>query len=198
MPHEIRPAMTAQPRHGDHAVSSMRKTACDMDVTHFTRDVTRANCTGTYRPLPWRSAGSGRSLQEELRATSCDSLDGIALLFVARAASAQVTPAAGYTPPDDTPSIRVGVTIYADYTYTDESRRSTDADGNAINPSAFNVGRSYINVTGNISHIVAFRITPDIARESGLITSAPAAASRTTASSSASSTRSRSSTSTTG
>ena len=36
----------------------------------------------------------------------------------ARAASAQVTPAAGYTPPDDTPSIRVGVTLYADYTYT--------------------------------------------------------------------------------
>ena len=29
------------------------------------------------------------------------------------AASAQVTPAQGYTPPDDTPSIRLGTTIFA-------------------------------------------------------------------------------------
>ena len=78
-------------------------------------------------------------------------------------ASAQVTPAAGYTPPDDTPSIRVGVTLYGDYTYTKEPK-TTDADGNAINSSAFNIARSYINVTGNISHLVAFRITPDVVR----------------------------------
>jgi hypothetical protein len=87
----------------------------------------------------------------------------------ARMASAQVTPAAGYTPPDDTPSIRVGVTIYADYTYQD-SPQTKDADGNVINPSSFNVARSYINVTGNINHMVAFRITPDVVRQSGLIT----------------------------
>jgi hypothetical protein len=79
------------------------------------------------------------------------------------AAFAQVTPAAGYTPPDDTPSIRVGATIYADYTYT-SSPEATDADGNTINPSAFNVSRTYINITGNISHRIAFRITPDITR----------------------------------
>src|SRR5205823_6999801 len=36
-------------------------------------------------------------------------------------------------------------------------------------PSAFNVTRSYINITGNLSHIVAFRITPDVQRQSGLI-----------------------------
>ena len=95
-----------------------------------------------------------------------------AAMFGVRAASAQVTPAAGYTPPDDTPSIKVGVTIYADYTYT-QSPESKDADGNTVNPSTFNVGRSYINVTGNISHLVAFRITPDIVRESGLITLGP-------------------------
>lgn len=82
---------------------------------------------------------------------------------------AQVTPAAGFTPPDDTPSIKVGVTLYADYTYT-QSPQSTDADGNVINAGAFNVGRSYINITGNISHIVAFRITPDVTRQSGLLT----------------------------
>jgi hypothetical protein len=81
-------------------------------------------------------------------------------------ASAQVTPAAGYTPPDDTPSIKVGATIFTDYTYTD-APTATDADGNIIHSNAFNVARSYINVTGNISHVVAFRITPDVTRETG-------------------------------
>jgi hypothetical protein len=78
----------------------------------------------------------------------------------------QVTPAAGYVPPDDTPSIRVGATIFADYTVTQEPK-TTDVDGNRITPNSFNIARSYINVTGQISHIVAFRVTPDIARESG-------------------------------
>jgi hypothetical protein len=91
-----------------------------------------------------------------------------------RAVSAQVTPAAVVTPPDDTPSIRVGVTFYGDYTYT-QNPQSTDADGNVIHPSAFNVSRSYINVTGNINHIVAFRITPDVVRETGLFNAATAA-----------------------
>src|SRR5438552_228041 len=89
-------------------------------------------------------------------------------LCFARSASAQVTPAAGYTPPDDTPSIKVGVTLYTDYTYQ-QNPQATDSDGNTINPSSFNVTRSYINVTGNLSHIVAFRITPDVVRESGLL-----------------------------
>ncbi len=93
---------------------------------------------------------------------------GSILFGVATAASAQVTPAAGYTPPDDTPSIRVGVTIFYDYTYQ-SNPEAVDADGNTINPSAFNVSRSYINVTGNVNHIVAFRITPDVVRESGLV-----------------------------
>src|SRR5256885_1221730 len=70
-------------------------------------------------------------------------------------ASAQVTPAAGYTPPDDTPSFKVGSTIFADYT-----------SGNRIN-DAFNVSRAYINVTGNLNHYLAFRVTPDITRETG-------------------------------
>lgn len=30
---------------------------------------------------------------------------------------AQVTPAAGYTPPDDTPAFKIGATIFGDYTY---------------------------------------------------------------------------------
>ena len=81
-------------------------------------------------------------------------------------ASAQVTPAAGYTPPDDTPSVRVGATIFADYTFQ-QSPEITDSDGNAVHANSFNVGRAYININGNVSHVVAFRITPDISRETG-------------------------------
>jgi hypothetical protein len=77
-------------------------------------------------------------------------------------AFAQVTPAAGYTPPDDTPTVKVGGTIYADFTYTDKPT-SVDADGNVIHPSSFDIRRAYINVTGSISHLVSFRITPDVA-----------------------------------
>jgi hypothetical protein len=79
---------------------------------------------------------------------------------------AQVTPAAGYTPPDDTPAIRVGATLFGDYTVTAKPK-TIDADGNAVTLNAFNVGRAYINVTGQISHLIAFRITPDITRETG-------------------------------
>src|SRR4029079_5063907 len=78
-------------------------------------------------------------------------------------AMAQVTPAAGYTPPDDTPKINVGATIFADYTIQQEPK--VTADGNQVTLNQFQVGRSYINVTGNISHSIAFRITPDITRE---------------------------------
>ncbi|MEO7273057.1 MAG: hypothetical protein ABIX28_23020 [Vicinamibacterales bacterium] len=84
----------------------------------------------------------------------------------ARPGAAQVTPAAGYTPPDDAPAIRVGATLFGDYTVTARPK-TTDADGNEVTPNAFNVGRAYINVTGNISHLIAFRITPDITRETG-------------------------------
>ncbi|HET7694248.1 MAG TPA: hypothetical protein VFK57_00965 [Vicinamibacterales bacterium] len=80
--------------------------------------------------------------------------------------SAQVTPAAGYTPPDDTPSIRVGATIFADYTIQQQPQ-ITDADGNRVTLNQFQIGRSYLNVTGSISHRIAFRLTPDIARETG-------------------------------
>src|SRR5207244_11960957 len=86
--------------------------------------------------------------------------------LVAAPTLAQVTPAAGYTPPDDTPSVRVGTTIYTDYTYIDEPTVK-DADGNVIHSNSFNVSRAYINVTGNLSHWVAFRVTPDVSRESG-------------------------------
>ncbi len=81
-------------------------------------------------------------------------------------AMAQVTPAAGYVPPDDTPTIKVGTTIFADYT-VQQKPKTLDADGNEVTFSSFNVARAYINVTGNISHLIAFRVTPDITREAG-------------------------------
>jgi hypothetical protein len=87
-----------------------------------------------------------------------------AVLFSATPTLAQVTPAAGYTPPDDTPKINVGATIFADYT-VQQQPKVVDADGNTVTLNQFQVGRSYINVTGNISHSISFRITPDITRE---------------------------------
>ena len=69
------------------------------------------------------------------------------LLMVAAPARAQVTPAAGYTPPDDTPAIRVGATIFADYTFT-QKPEIQDADGNAVKLNAFwslASGRVYVS-----------------------------------------------------
>lgn len=80
------------------------------------------------------------------------------LLAGSRSARAQVTSAAGYTPPDDTPKVNVGGTIFADYTYQMDPLVS----GQHLN--AFNITRAYINVTGSVSHWVSFRITPDVVR----------------------------------
>jgi hypothetical protein len=89
----------------------------------------------------------------------------VSLLTVV-AAQAQVTPAAGFTPPDDTPSYRVGATIFGDYTFID-SPTTKDADNNTIHSSSFNISRAYVNVTGNLNHLIAYRITPDVTRETG-------------------------------
>ena len=89
----------------------------------------------------------------------------LALLAVG-SVRAQVTPAAGYTPPDDTPTIKVGTVIFTDYTYTDEPT-TADAAGSQVKPKGFNVTRAYINVTGTITHLFSFRVTPDITRETG-------------------------------
>jgi hypothetical protein len=97
--------------------------------------------------------------------TACAAAMG---LMAAMEARAQVTVAAGYTPPDDTPKIIVGITLFANYSYQDAPKV---ADGspqkNSINPNSFDVTRAYINVTGSLSHWFSFRITPDIARETG-------------------------------
>jgi hypothetical protein len=82
------------------------------------------------------------------------------------AALAQTTPAAYPTPADDGQSIKVGAVLFYDYTVT-QKPSSKDADGNTFTPSAFDVKRAYLNITGNVSRLIAFRITPDIARETG-------------------------------
>ena len=82
----------------------------------------------------------------------------------------QVTPAAGYTPPDNTPKISVGATIFPNYTLQAHPQ-ITDADGNKVRANGFDVSRNYINITGNISHFIAFRITPDISRENNTASS---------------------------
>ena len=90
----------------------------------------------------------------------------LAVLALAVPCAAQVTPAAGYTPPDDTPSIKVGAVIYTDYT-VQQTPKVKDSDNNDVTLNSFNVGRAYVNITGNISHNIAFRITPDITRAAG-------------------------------
>ncbi len=72
-------------------------------------------------------------------------------------------PAPAAAPAPFTPSIRVGVTIYADYTVV-EAPKVRDAAGRDVTGHGFNVMRSYINVTGSVTDRITFRITPDIAR----------------------------------
>jgi len=88
----------------------------------------------------------------------------LAVMALSRPSWAQVTPAAGYTPPDDTQSVKFGVTIF--YDYTAQTSPTATAGGNTYKPNSFNVSRTYINFTGNISHLLSFRITPDITNAS--------------------------------
>jgi hypothetical protein len=119
-----------------------------------------------YTARAWPSVPEAPSISERI----CPAVSTVAAEFTA-SALAQVRPAAGHVPPDDTPSIRVGVTLFANYSYQTEPE-ITDADGNTVHKSSFDVTRSYINITGQISHLVAFRLTPDITRESSLLTAA--------------------------
>jgi hypothetical protein len=90
---------------------------------------------------------------------------GIAIVLAAgwtatAAAQSGGTPAAN---PADAPPDRVGGVLFADYSYA-LSPEAADGDGNGYHPSAFNVARTYINITGTISRLIAFRVTPDIVR----------------------------------
>ena len=85
-------------------------------------------------------------------------LSAIALLAFSVLAAADEAPF--------TPTFKVGATIFGDFTQQ-AAPVSKDADGNDIHPSSFNVARAYINVTGTLHPRITFRITPDVARESG-------------------------------
>jgi len=92
-----------------------------------------------------------------------DSEDAINLYNYKHGIPGEYFPKPKETPkPADNFKIGVGVTIFADYTYQD-APKITDTDKNSVNLSSFEARRAYINVTGNISDIVAFRITPDVA-----------------------------------
>jgi hypothetical protein len=99
-------------------------------------------------------------------------------LAAAQAAAPSPTPtpapaAAAAPTPDDTPTVRVGATIYTDFTYV-AAPQIKDADGNTVHSSAFDVGRAYINAAGNLSHLLSYRVTADIRRfTSGSTTSTP-------------------------
>ncbi len=68
---------------------------------------------------------------------------------------------------------KVGVVIFADYTYQDEPK-ITDSDKNSVHLSTFELRRAYINVTGNISDWVSYRVTPDISGRFATSTTATA------------------------
>lgn len=86
-----------------------------------------------------------------------------ALILCAARAGAQ-TGAVPASP--DTPSVKLGVLLFTDYTIQ-RAPKVVDSDKNTVTLSAFQIGRAYINVTGNISRTIAFRVTPDVARETG-------------------------------
>ena len=64
---------------------------------------------------------------------------GTASLFAQAPAA---PPPAATAPAPSYPNVRVGATLFTDYTYT-ASPESTDADGNKYSPSSFNLARSF-------------------------------------------------------
>jgi hypothetical protein len=90
---------------------------------------------------------------------------GLALALCAAPAAAQDAPARPPAAPAF-PSVKVSITLFTDYT-VNQKPKTTDADLNTVTFNAFQVTRSYINVTGNLSRHVQFRLTPDITRETG-------------------------------
>ncbi len=75
------------------------------------------------------------------------------------------------------PVAKLGGTIFSEYVFTHDPAEK-DASGNTIRKTAFEVRRAYINVTGNISDILSYRVTPDVAaRQATASSNLPAGAS---------------------
>lgn len=88
----------------------------------------------------------------------------LALGLVAHAGAQTPAPVTAPTPAAP-PAISLGAVVFYDYTFA-VSPEATDAAGQEIHANGFNVARTYLNVTGRLSPIVSFRITPDITRTS--------------------------------
>jgi len=93
----------------------------------------------------------------------------VLLLLASLPCAAQNTPppAPQTSTTPDTPTVKVGGTIFTDYTYQQQPK-VTDSDGNQVNLSQFEITRAYLTLTGNISRRIAFRLTTDVARETGV------------------------------
>ena len=70
----------------------------------------------------------------------------------------------------DAPWIKVGTTIFTDFTYQQEPA-VTSADKLEVRRSDFEVRRAYLNVTGAVSDLFSFRVTPDVASRQSTIVS---------------------------
>ena len=75
-------------------------------------------------------------------------------------------PAPAAQPAPDPHNVKVGGTIFTDYSYQQEPK-AVDSDGNEVPLTQFEITRAYINLTGNISKRIAFRLTTDVTRETG-------------------------------
>lgn len=91
------------------------------------------------------------------------SLVALILAAVPHIARAQSPAPKGTPSPSDVPAVKVGATIFTDFTRT-SAPLSKDADGNAIHNSAFDVSRAYLTVSGGLTRRVSFRVTADIKR----------------------------------
>jgi hypothetical protein len=64
------------------------------------------------------------------------------------------------------PSIKVGTTLFANYSYT-FAPKTADATGREVSPSSFDITRAYLTITGDITPRVSFRLTSDVVRDTG-------------------------------
>jgi hypothetical protein len=87
------------------------------------------------------------------------------ILVFAAAGAAEISFGQETAPqPPSFPVVRVGGTIFADYTYQ-QNPTGTDTDGHTIRQNSFNVTRAYINLTGDLSRVISLRVTPDLVRD---------------------------------
>lgn len=64
------------------------------------------------------------------------------------------------------PTIKVGTTLFANYSYT-FAPKTVDASGHEASTSSFDITRAYLTVTGDVAPRVSFRVTSDIVRDTG-------------------------------